>query len=115
MGAIPLAQCASPAHRRSGRPPSNLVRSVARASGTAGTGRPSASRYRPLPGRGVARGHEAVLAGVAPMDDAAARLGGQMDVPIYQVDAFAGRLFAGNPAAVCPLDRWLPDETMQAI
>jgi PhzF family phenazine biosynthesis protein len=38
-----------------------------------------------------------------------------MDVPIYQVDAFAGRLFAGNPAAVCPLDKWLPDATMQSI
>jgi PhzF family phenazine biosynthesis protein len=50
------------------------------------------------------------------MDDANARpMGAQMDVPIFQVDAFAGRLFAGNPAAVCPLDKWLPDETMQAI
>jgi len=36
-------------------------------------------------------------------------------IPIYQVDAFANRLFAGNPAAVCPLERWLPDEQMQAI
>jgi PhzF family phenazine biosynthesis protein len=36
-------------------------------------------------------------------------------VPIYQVDAFASEVFAGNPAAVCPLDAWLPDETMQAI
>lgn len=34
---------------------------------------------------------------------------------IYQVDAFTGKLFAGNPAAVVPLDRWLPEETMQAI
>src|SRR5258707_344767 len=38
-----------------------------------------------------------------------------MRIPIYQVDAFASRLFEGNPAAVCPLDRWLPDETLQAI
>jgi PhzF family phenazine biosynthesis protein len=38
-----------------------------------------------------------------------------MRVPIYQVDAFTDRLFTGNPAAVCPLERWLPDETMQAI
>lgn len=38
-----------------------------------------------------------------------------MDVPIYQVDAFASRVFAGNPAAVCPLDDWLADEVMQAI
>src|SRR5208283_805021 len=26
---------------------------------------------------------------------------------VYQIDAFTGRLFAGNPAAVCPLDEWL--------
>jgi PhzF family phenazine biosynthesis protein len=38
-----------------------------------------------------------------------------MKLPIYQVDAFADRPFTGNPAAVCPLDAWLPDETMQAI
>ncbi|MCH7793853.1 MAG: PhzF family phenazine biosynthesis protein [Proteobacteria bacterium] len=37
------------------------------------------------------------------------------EVPIYQVDAFAARVFAGNPAAVCPLDDWLPDEVLQAI
>jgi PhzF family phenazine biosynthesis protein len=36
-------------------------------------------------------------------------------IPIYQVDAFTGRLFAGNPAAVCPLEEWLDDATMQAI
>ena len=38
-----------------------------------------------------------------------------MLIPIYQVDAFAGALFRGNPAAVCPLERWLKDETLQAI
>jgi len=36
-------------------------------------------------------------------------------VPLWHVDAFADRPFRGNPAAVCPLDRWLPDEVMQAI
>jgi PhzF family phenazine biosynthesis protein len=36
-------------------------------------------------------------------------------IPIYQVDAFTSRLFGGNPAAVCPLDRWLPEATLQAI
>ncbi len=36
-------------------------------------------------------------------------------IPVYQVDAFASRVFTGNPAAVCPLERWLPDEQMQAI
>ena len=38
-----------------------------------------------------------------------------MQLPIYQVDAFTDRLFGGNPAAVCPLERWLPDATLQAI
>ena len=38
-----------------------------------------------------------------------------MRIPIFHVDAFAERLFAGNPAAVCPLPRWLPDETLQSI
>jgi len=38
-----------------------------------------------------------------------------MKIPIYQVDAFTDRLFGGNPAAVCPLEEWLPDVTMQAI
>jgi len=33
----------------------------------------------------------------------------------YQVDAFASRVFEGNPAAVCPLDTWLPENTLQAI
>ena len=37
------------------------------------------------------------------------------DIPIYQVDAFASEVFAGNPAAVCPLEAWLPDRLMQAI
>jgi PhzF family phenazine biosynthesis protein len=36
-------------------------------------------------------------------------------IPIYQVDAFASRVFSGNPAAVCPLEKWLPDEQMQSI
>lgn len=34
---------------------------------------------------------------------------------IFQIDAFTDRLFAGNPAAICPLQTWLPDATMQAI
>jgi PhzF family phenazine biosynthesis protein len=38
-----------------------------------------------------------------------------MRLPIFQVDAFTSRLFAGNPAAVCPLPSWLPDATLQAI
>lgn len=33
----------------------------------------------------------------------------------FQIDAFTDRLFTGNPAAVCPLDLWPSDRTMQAI
>jgi PhzF family phenazine biosynthesis protein len=36
-------------------------------------------------------------------------------IPIYQIDAFSNAVFGGNPAAVCPLERWLPDTTLQAI
>jgi PhzF family phenazine biosynthesis protein len=36
-------------------------------------------------------------------------------LPFFQVDAFAEAPFAGNPAAVMPLEAWLPDATMQAI
>ncbi len=38
-----------------------------------------------------------------------------MDIKLYQIDAFASELFEGNPAAVCPLDEWLPDEIMLAV
>lgn len=38
-----------------------------------------------------------------------------MKLSIYQVDAFTDQLFGGNPAAICPLDEWLPDELMQKI
>jgi PhzF family phenazine biosynthesis protein len=38
-----------------------------------------------------------------------------MKIPLYQVDAFSNRPFAGNPAAICPLEKWLPDEVMQSI
>jgi PhzF family phenazine biosynthesis protein len=38
-----------------------------------------------------------------------------MKIPIFQVDAFTSKLFRGNPAAVCPLEEWLPEETMQEI
>ena len=34
---------------------------------------------------------------------------------IFQVDAFSNKIFGGNPAAVCPLEEWLPDELMQNI
>ena len=38
-----------------------------------------------------------------------------MRIPIYQIDAFTSCVFAGNPAAICPLEEWLPDEQMQSI
>ena len=38
-----------------------------------------------------------------------------MDIKIYQVDAFTNHMFGGNPAAVCPLDSWLDDETLLNI
>jgi PhzF family phenazine biosynthesis protein len=38
-----------------------------------------------------------------------------MRIPLYQIDAFTSQRFSGNPAAVCPLQEWLPDATMQAI
>ena len=34
---------------------------------------------------------------------------------IYIVDAFSNKLFSGNPAAVCPLKKWISDEQMQNI
>lgn len=38
-----------------------------------------------------------------------------MRLRLVQVDAFADRPFTGNPAAVMPLDAWLPDDILQAI
>src|SRR5215210_2049187 len=38
-----------------------------------------------------------------------------LKIPAYHIDAFAGAIFSGNPAAVCPLERWLDDETLQFI
>ncbi|RZS97760.1 PhzF family phenazine biosynthesis protein [Cecembia calidifontis] len=38
-----------------------------------------------------------------------------MQLRIYQVDAFTEKVFGGNPAAVVPLDEWLPDELLQNI
>jgi len=38
-----------------------------------------------------------------------------MKLPIYQVDAFSGTVFGGNPAAVCPLENWIEDALMQKI
>src|SRR5262249_23459957 len=58
----------------------------------------------PHPRRRLPRVAQAILAGL-----------NAMEISLFQVDAFTNRLFAGNPAGVCPLPAWLPDETMQAI
>lgn len=38
-----------------------------------------------------------------------------MNQKIFQVDAFADKVFSGNPAAVCPLNQWLSDDLLQKI
>ena len=38
-----------------------------------------------------------------------------MKLPLYIVNAFSSEPFRGNPAAVCPLEQWLDDSTMQSI
>jgi len=38
-----------------------------------------------------------------------------MELKLYQVDAFADKIFTGNPAAVCPLQEWLPDDVLLKI
>lgn len=38
-----------------------------------------------------------------------------MELKIYQVDAFTDKVFGGNPAAVVPLEQWLPDDILQQI
>ena len=38
-----------------------------------------------------------------------------MKYNIYQIDAFTDKVFSGNPAAVCPLDKWLSDDLLQKI
>lgn len=36
-----------------------------------------------------------------------------MGIPMYQVDAFTGNFYSGNPSAVCPLTEWLPGEGVE--
>jgi len=38
-----------------------------------------------------------------------------MHLRMYQVDAFVGNVFRGNPAALVPLQEWLDDARMQSI
>lgn len=36
-------------------------------------------------------------------------------LPLFQIDAFTDKVFGGNPAAVIPLEKWLPTEEMQQV
>lgn len=38
-----------------------------------------------------------------------------MELSLYHIDAFTDQIFSGNPAAVCPLNAWLPDSVLQLI
>lgn len=38
-----------------------------------------------------------------------------MPLSLYWIDAFTDRLFAGNPAAVVPLEQWIDDARLQRI
>ena len=38
-----------------------------------------------------------------------------MKIKLFQIDAFTDKVFSGNPAAVCPLNSWLPEGLMQQI
>jgi predicted PhzF superfamily epimerase YddE/YHI9 len=36
-------------------------------------------------------------------------------ITYFEVDAFANQMFRGNPAGICPLEKWLDDALMQSI
>ena len=36
-------------------------------------------------------------------------------IPFFEVHSFTKNIFHGNPAGVCPLDRWIDDASMQRI
>jgi len=38
-----------------------------------------------------------------------------MRIKLFQIDAFARKVFEGNPAAVCPLEHWLDDSLLKSI
>lgn len=38
-----------------------------------------------------------------------------MQIPYYHIDAFTSKIFSGNPAAVCLLNKWIDDKTLLAI
>ncbi len=67
----------------------------------------------PLPSRSPLIGSAGQDRGTSGWDSASPSL--QNRIPMYVVDAFANRVFTGNPAAVCLLDRWLPDLVLRSI
>ena len=38
-----------------------------------------------------------------------------MKIDYYHIDAFTDKTFSGNPASVCVLEKWLPEESLQVI
>jgi predicted PhzF superfamily epimerase YddE/YHI9 len=38
-----------------------------------------------------------------------------MNIPYFVVHSFTDRVFSGNPAGVCPIEQWPPDELLQQI
>jgi len=38
-----------------------------------------------------------------------------MKIPLFQIDAFTEKVFRGNPACVCPVDKWPKDLLMQSM
>lgn len=73
-----------------------------------GSSAQASRRMQPrIQGGGTAR---LVIVGPGQEDSA-----GRMTIPFYWVDAFADRPFAGNPAAVCPLEAWPDDALLQRM
>jgi PhzF family phenazine biosynthesis protein len=80
------------------------------------TGRPAGKKLRAASKAKPSTKVKASANAKAPSARAAALSSPGRRWPMFQVDAFASRLFTGNPAAVVLLeDRWLSDETMLAI
>jgi phenazine biosynthesis protein PhzF family len=78
--------------------------------------RPTARTNGPGRGAGSAAGGPAEPAGdAARVGPAGPWYTRTVRLRLIQIDAFADRLFEGNPAAVMPLPSWLPEEVLQAV
>lgn len=70
----------------------------------------------PLPTQFICRSSGTIAPSLASPDRPAVHPGIMSHhLPFYWIDAFASQPFAGNPAAVCPLDTWLPDAQLQRM